>query len=40
MVDLAIERCFRATGAVDNLPLPKSNATPATRNALGGASLF
>jgi hypothetical protein len=40
IVDLATERCFRATGAADNLPLSKSNATPATRNALRDTTLF
>jgi len=38
IVDLATERCFRATGAADNLP--KSNATPAACNALRGMTLF
>jgi ethanolamine ammonia-lyase large subunit len=38
IVDLATERCFRATGAADNLP--KSNATPAACNALRGMNLF
>jgi hypothetical protein len=40
IVDLATERCFRATGAADNLPLSKSNATPAACNALRGTTLF
>jgi hypothetical protein len=40
IVDLATERCFRATGAADNLPLSKSNATPATSYALREMTLF